>query len=172
MNSKGSKEKSAKSIGSPYNTSTKLVAGIDPDLVTRADQIRANMHVCDEKQRGMLDRIGVASLDVALIKQKLTFVRSPKDKQKILMLVKRITKVAELEQNLQTEMEDIAENQRLLALGTRISVQKELFAGVELRIGELTQIVNNDEATVSFGVTQNDEELSIQMGPYQGPKRG
>jgi hypothetical protein len=69
-------------------------------------------------------------------------------------------------------MEDIAENQRLLALRTRISVQKELFAGVELRIGELTQIVNDDEATVSFGVTLNDEELSIQMGAYQGPKRG
>lgn len=161
----------AKSIGSPYNTSTKLVAGIDPDHVTRADQIRANMHVCEEKQRGMLDRIGVANLDVALIKQKLSFVRSPKDKQKILMLVKRVAKVAELEQNLQDEMEEIAESQRQLALRTRVSVQKELFAGVELRIGELTHIINDDEDSVSFGLIQNDDELSVQMGPYQGPKR-
>jgi uncharacterized protein (DUF342 family) len=68
----------AKSIGSPYNTGTKLVAGIDTESVNRAEQIRANMQTCNDKQRAMLERIGVRSLNVALIKQKLAFCRSPK----------------------------------------------------------------------------------------------
>jgi hypothetical protein len=163
---------SAKSIGSPYNTSTKLVAGINPDHVNRTDQIRANLLVCQEKQCSMLDRIGVANLDVALIKQKLSAVRSPKDKQKILLSVKRITKIAELEQNLQNEMEEIAKAQRRLGLKTRVDIQKELFAGVELRIGELTHIVNDDQISVSFGLAQDDEELIIQMNAYRPPKHG
>ena len=161
----------AKSIGSPYNTSTKLVAGIDPESVNRSEQIRANMQTCNEKQRTMLERIGVPSLDVALIKQKLAFCRSPKDKQKILMMVKRIAKVAELEQSLQKELEEIADVQRKLALQTYISVHSQLFAGVELRIGEQTQIVNDDENNISFNLVQDDDEQKIQKGPYKGAMR-
>jgi len=41
----------ARSIGSPYNASTRLVVGVDPDQVNSADQIRANMHKCEGKQR-------------------------------------------------------------------------------------------------------------------------
>ena len=119
----------------------------------------------------MLERIGVPSLDVALIKQKLAFCRSPKDKQKILMMVKRIAKVAELEQSLQKELEEIAETQRKLALQTYISVHSQLFAGVELRIGEQTQIVNDDEERVSFNLVQGDDEQTIQKGPYKGAMR-
>jgi len=161
----------AKSIGSPYNTGTKLVAGIDPESVNRAEQIRANMQTCNEKQRTMLERIGVPSLDVALIKQKLAFCRSPKDKQKILMMVKRIAKVAELEQSLQKELEEIAEIQRKLALQTYISVHSQLFAGAELRIGEQTKIVNDDEERVTFSLVQDDDEQTIQQGPYKGAMR-
>ncbi|MFT5373549.1 MAG: hypothetical protein ACI906_000365 [Candidatus Latescibacterota bacterium] len=161
----------AKSIGSPYNTGTKLVAGIDPESVNRAEQIRANMQTCNDKQRAMLERIGVPNLNVALIKQKLAFCRSPKDKQKILMMVKRIAKVAELEQSLQKELEETAEAQRKLALRTNISVHSQLFAGAELRIGELTKIVHDDENNISFSLVEEDDEQKIKMGPYKGAMR-
>ena len=57
----GAKGISALSIGSPYNTSTRLVVGVDPDQVNRADQIRANMHACQQK---LLEKIGVDSVDL------------------------------------------------------------------------------------------------------------
>ena len=99
----GARAVTAKSIGSPYNTGTRLVTGVDPDLVNRAEQIHSNMQTCQEKQRKVMESIGVPSLDVELIKQKLTRTRSPKDKKAILMGVKKVAKVAELEQNLEKE---------------------------------------------------------------------
>ena len=158
----------AKSIGSPYNTSTRLVAGIDPEYVNRADQIRANMQSCEDKQRKMMKTIGVDSLDLALIKQKLARSRDPKQKKTILLCIKRVAKIADLQQNLQKELSDIAENQRKLAFMTSINVQNDIFSGVELRIGEQTLILQDDQAKVSFRLVQNDEILDIQVGPFKG----
>lgn len=158
----GAKGISARSIGSPYNAGTRLVVGIDPDQVNRADQIRANMHACQEKQRKLLKKLGVESLDVSLIKQRLARCPSPKQKQAMLMAVKRIAKVAELEQNQQAELEEIAEAQRKLSHQTNINVVSELFAGVELRIGEQTETVREDKEKVSFKLVTEDEEVKIQ----------
>ena len=66
----GARAVTAKSIGSPYNTGTRLVSGVDPDLVNRAEQIHSNMQTCQEKQRKVMESIGVPSLDVELIKLK------------------------------------------------------------------------------------------------------
>ncbi len=163
----GGAEIMAKSIGSPYNTSTKLVAGINPDFVNRAEQIRSNMQVCEGKKQKIMKTIGVESLEVEFIKQRLTLARSPKDKQSILLNVKRIAKVAELEQNLQKELEDIAEEQRKVALKASIRVASELFTGVELRIGEQTMVINEDKDKVGFKLVQEEEELKIQEGPLR-----
>jgi hypothetical protein len=50
-------------------------------------------------------------------------------------------------------------------------VHSQLFAGVELRIGEQTQIVNDDENNISFNLVQDDDEQKIQKGPYKGAMR-
>jgi hypothetical protein len=161
----------ARSIGSPYNTSTRLVVGIDPEYVNRADQIRANMQACDEKQQKLLRSVGLDSTDLALIRQRLARCRTPKEKQGILSCLKRVAKVAELEQGLQQELSEIAETQRKLAFRATANVQNELFAGVELRIGEETLTLHDDDAKVSFRLIQEDEQLSIQKGPFKGSLR-
>lgn len=161
----------AKSIGSPYNTNTKLVAGINPDSVERIDKIRANLITCGEKQEALLTRIGLSSMDIAQVKKKLSFCRTAKEKQKVLQIVKRIAHVAELEDNLQRELEDIADRQRRTALRTFISIHGKLFAGVELRIGELTHLISDDLQNISFGIVQNEEEQSIQVGPFRSSSR-
>ncbi len=161
----------AKSIGSPYNTNTKLVAGINPDSVERIDKIRANLITCGEKQEALLAHIGLSSMDIAQVKKKLSFCRTDKDKQKILQVVKRIAHVAELEDSLQQELEDIADRQRKTSLRTVISIHGKLFAGVELRIGELTHLINEDLQNISFGIVQSDDEQTIQVGPFRGSSR-
>ena len=102
-----------------------------------------------------------------MLQSGLTLARSPKDKQSILLNVKRIAKVAELEQNLQKELEDIAEEQRKVALKASIRVASELFTGVELRIGEQTMVINEDKDKVGFKLVQEEEELKIQEGPLR-----
>ena len=164
----GAKGISARSVGSPYNTSTRLVVGVDPDQVNRADQIRANMQACQQKQLKLLKKVGVDTLDLQLIKQKLAHCDSPKQKQAILMAVKRIAKIAELEQNQQQELEEIAEAQRKLSRQTNVNVIAELFAGVELRIGEQTDLIREDSEKVSFRLVTEEEEEKIQMDGLSG----
>ena len=158
----GARGIAAKSIGSPYNASTRLVVGVDPDQVNRADQIRANMHACEEKQRKLLKSLGMETLDLAQLKVKLARCPSSKEKQAMLVSVKRIAKIAELEKNQQEELEEIAETQRKLAHRTSISVVNQLFAGVELRIGELTELVREDKEKVSYRLVTEDEETRLQ----------
>ncbi|MBT3343169.1 MAG: DUF342 domain-containing protein [Gemmatimonadetes bacterium] len=169
----GAQGVTARSIGSPYNTSTRLVVGVDPDQVNRADQIRANMHTCDNKQRALLKKLGVEHLDLDLIKQKLARVASAKQKQQMLMAVKRIAKIAELERNQQEELEEIAEEQRKLAQRTQINVLNDLFAGVEIRIGEHTELIREDAEKCSFRLVTEDEEQKIFMdGLRNTPRMG
>ena len=85
------------------------MVGVDPDQVNRADQIRANMHACEEKQRALLKKLGIDRLDLDLIKQKLARCPSAKQKQAMLVAVKRVAKVAELERNQQEELAEIAD---------------------------------------------------------------
>ena len=158
----------ARSIGSPYNTGTRLVSGVDPEQVNRIEQISSNMQSCQEKQQKLLDGIGVPSMDVELIKQKLARCRSPKDKQSILLAVKRIAKVAELEQNLQNELEEIAKLQQQMSLKAAINVTNDFFAGVELRLGEETLLIQEDKQKVRFRLVKEEEELKIQEEPVKG----
>ena len=164
----GARGISARSIGSPYNTSTRLVVGVDPDQVNRADQIRANMQACQGKQLKLLKRIGVETLDLQLIKQKLAHCTSPKQKQSMLMAVKRIAKIAELGQNQQQELEEIAEAQRKLSHETNINVMSELFAGAELRIGEQTELIREDQDKVTFHLVTEEDVEKIQMDTLSG----
>ena len=99
---------------------------------------------------------------MSLIKQRLARCPSPKQKQAMLMAIKRIAKVAELEQNQQLELEEIAEAQRKLSHQTTINVVSELFAGVDLRIGEQTETIREDKEKVCFKLVTEDEEVKIQ----------
>ena len=168
----GAQGLTARSIGSPYNTGTRLVAGVDPDQVNRIEQIQSNMQACRQKQDKLMRTIGVPSLDVQLIKQKLARSRSPKDKQSILLGVKRIAKVAELEQNLQKELDAIAKDQQLLSFRASVNVVNSFFAGVELRIGEETLLLHEDKEKVTYRLIKEEEELNIREEPLKGNVRG
>ena len=157
----------ARSIGSPYNTNTRLVTGVNPESLERIEQIRANIHSCNQKQINLLSIIGVSSVDVSLIKQKLSYCRTNEEKQKILSTVKRIAKIAELVKSLEEELEEIADSQRRLSLQSSINVQGKLFSGVELRIGELTHSIIEDEQRIGYRLVQEEDEQEIQAGPYK-----
>ena len=129
------------------------------------------MQACQAKQLKLLKKIGVENLDLQLIKQKLAHCTSPKQKQSMLMAVKRIGKIAELEQNQQQELEEIAEAQRKLSHETNINVASELFAGAELRIGEQTELIREDQGKVTFHLVTEEDVERIQMDTLSGNLR-
>lgn len=159
----GARGVQARSIGSPYNSGTRLVAGVDPAHLERLEQLRANLHSCQEKQKQLADTIGVDRLDINLIKIKLARTENEAEKQSILAAVKRMARVTELAQSLQKEIDGIGEAQQELAARARIEVPNELFAGVELRLGEYTHYVQEDTSGATFKLVTEDDETKIQL---------
>ena len=107
------------------------------------------------------------SLDVELIKQKLARTRSPKDKKAILIGVKKVTKVAELEQSFEKELQEIGQQQQDVSMQAGINVANEFFAVVEMRIGEETLSHQEDKSKVSFRLIKEEDELKIQEEPFK-----
>ena len=85
--------------------------------------------------------------------------------------LKRIAKIAELEQHQLQELEEIAETQRKLSHKTNINVVSELFAGAELRIGEQTKLIREDQDKVTFHLVTEDDVEGIQMDTLSGNLR-
>ncbi len=76
-----------------------------------------------------------------------------------------------MERNQQVELEEIAEEQRKLALRTQINVLNELFAGVEIRLGEHTELIREDAEKCSFRLVTEDEVQKIFMDALRNPPR-
>jgi uncharacterized protein (DUF342 family) len=119
------------------------------------------MQVCAQKQLTLLESIGLAYMDVQLIKQKVAQAGSIDKKKDILRTVKRLAKLTELEQSQQNELEEIAEDQRQLALKAAIEVNATLFAGVELRIGEEVLQIHDDIKQSRFHLVNEEDQLKI-----------
>jgi uncharacterized protein (DUF342 family) len=96
-----------------------------------------------------------------LIKQKVAQAGSIDKKKDILRTVKRLAKLTELEQSQQNELEEIAEDQRQLALKAAIEVNATLFAGVELRIGEELLQIHDDTKQSRFHLVNEEDQLKI-----------
>ena len=90
---------------------------------------------------------------------------SAKQKQSMPVAVKRVAKIAELERNQKEELEEIAELQRKLALKTTVDVVSDLFAGVEIRIGEQTELIREDCDRCSYKLAIDEDEQKIQQDP-------
>ncbi len=161
----------ARSVGSPYSTNTRIVVGIDPDYVGRAEQIRANAQACQEKQLKLLRAVGLESSEVPAVRQRLARCRTPQDKQAVLSCLKRVARIASIEQSLQDELAAIAQTQRRLAIKATVSVQARLFAGVELRLGEVGLTVPDDEDRITLGLVEEDGRLVVRRGAFRGHLR-
>ena len=158
----------AQSIGSPYNTGTKLVAGVDPELVKRVEQVRSNMKICQARQQKMMAQAGLQDLGVEAIRHTLKMAPSPVHKRGILLALKKITRMAELQRNMEQEIERIVAEQRQQARRARIEISQVLFSGVDIRIGEETTTVMDDYEGVLVSLLEVEGEARLDMGPLRG----
>lgn len=158
----------APSIGSPYNTGTKLVAGVDPELVNRLEQVRSNIKICQARQNKMMEQVGLQDLGVEAIRQTLKVAVSPDRKRGILLVLKKITRMAELQRDMEQEIETIVEEQRQQARRGHIQVGRKLFSGVDIRIGENTTTIIDDQEQVSIRLVEKEGETTLEIGPLRG----
>jgi hypothetical protein len=163
----GGKGIEATSIGSPYNTGTRLVVGVDPDRVNRLDQLRANIRACEERQQRLMEKIGVDSLDMEVIRRKLQVTASPQQKKLIVSGLKRIARVTSLHESLHQEAEELAARQRQLARQAFIIIHDRLFSGVEVRMGEETLAIGEDRERIRLRLAEEDNQLKILADPLR-----
>ena len=163
----GGKGIEATSIGSPYNTGTRLVVGVDPDRVNRLDQLRDNIRACEERQQRLMEKIGVDSLDMEVIRQKLQLTASPQQKKLIVSGLKRIARVTSLHESLHQEVEELATKQRQLARQAFIIIRDRLFSGVEVRMGEETLAIGEDRERIRLRLAEEDNQLKILADPMR-----
>ena len=129
------------------------------------------MRACEKRLQKLLKKLGVETLDLPVIKEKLARCTSPSQRQSMLKAVKHIAKVSGLLENQQRELREIADSQRQLARQTTVDVARHVFAGVELRIGEQTELLRRDVAKVSFRLVDEDDDLKILAERLTKPLR-
>ncbi|MEW6754978.1 MAG: flagellar assembly protein A [Candidatus Latescibacterota bacterium] len=157
----------AASVGSPYSSSTRLVAGVDPDSVTRVDQLRSNLAACEERRRHLMEKVGLDSLDLELVRQRLRRVATSEQRKAVVAGLRRLARIAALAESLRQELEELSEVQRQLARRATIVVRHRLHAGVEVRLGEATLLVQNDYDRVRLQLVGDNGQERIEVGPLR-----
>lgn len=150
------------SLGSPSNPKIRVVVGVDPELVSRAEKARAQLRQLETRQKKVLAALGVETLDLRVIKQKLR--AAPADKRGALMQVaKEVAGLSEAHKNLRQQLTEIAESQQELGTRAQIEISDSIFAGPQLRIGDQTLRVVADSPGGRYAVVEKDGNRGIQL---------
>lgn len=76
--------------------------------------------------------------------------------------------MAELQRDMEQEIETIVEQQRQQARRGHIQVGRKLFSGVDIRIGENTTTIIDDQEQVSIRLVEKEGETTLEIGPLRG----
>jgi uncharacterized protein (DUF342 family) len=144
------------------------VAGVDPELVKRLEELRARRRTYEARRQELRERLGMEQVDVELVRQKLLKLSSHAMRRRLMIGVKQAVRLDELYEALQREMEEIAHEQRELALRAEIAVAGRLFPGVEVRIGEETRVFVEEQSRARLRLVVEDEEAHIEVGAQRG----
>ncbi len=153
------------SVGSAYNSATRLVAGVDPVQVERLEELRGELHTCEERMQAFMEALGLSSIDVEEIRARLRRPTTRERRRDALLAVKRLARLSERRQQLRTEMNDIIAAQRLLARQARIVVRGTLYSGVDVRLGEESLSYNEEKQRVQLHLGEKEGRLRIVEGP-------
>lgn len=153
------------SIGSPYNSATRLVNGVDFRQVEELERLRRMHHLCEERILELMKELDMQSLDLELVRQRLQQRASPKNRGKIASKIKRLVRLNNRRQSLMKEVEDVAAAQRMLARSSSIIVRGTMFSGVDVRLGEVTVSFNEECSFVEIKLVEEEGDLRIVERP-------
>lgn len=155
------------SIGSPYNSATRLVSGVDFRQVERMEKLRSMHRVCEERMYEHMEELDMPTLDLDLVRQRLQQRISPKSRSEIASKIKRLVRLNNRRQSLMQEIEDVATAQRMLARSSRIAVRGTMFSGVDVRIGEKSVSFNEERSFREIRLVEEEGEWRIVERPLQ-----
>lgn len=150
------------SLGSPSNPRIRVVVGVDPHLVMRSEKLRKQVRALEQKEREILESLGVERFDPRRIKQALG--AAPAAARKAMMeSVRTLTQIGEAHHRGREELQEIARSQQELAQAATLTVTGLVSPGVELRMGEYQLKITEDAQGVRFRLLEEDGETAIRM---------
>ena len=144
------------SLGSPSNPRIRLVVGIDPVLVSDADEVRRKVRTCERRQLEALERFGLNHLDAEAVKRRLARAKGT-DRDALMQQAKALAEFGDLQQRLEQRLEEMAETQRKHATHAQVTVDGAIFAGPELRIGEHLMTIEQDAEKLRYQLLTDEE---------------
>jgi len=150
------------SLGSPSNPKIRVVAGVDPDLVSRSEQARAKLKLLEDRQKKLLGVLGVGALDPRAIKQKLKAAPAAR-RAALVKATKKLAELGEAHKHLRQQLTEIAETQRELGAKAQIEVSGTIYAGPQLRLGDQALRVVADSPGGRYVLVEEDGHRGIQL---------
>jgi uncharacterized protein len=150
----------APSLGSPSNPKIRLIMGIDPDQVQRAEAIRTRLRQGDEQEKEILEALGVSRFDprkLAAVLKKLPTTQRAQAVQK----VHRLTRWVETREALEKKLARISQRQSEYGKVAKLVVEGPIFAGVDLRIADQSLKITEDLTSSCFQLEEADGSTSI-----------
>lgn len=162
------------SVGSPYNSATHLVCGVDYRQVEHLERLRNQHRTCEERMQELMDKLGMPNLDMQQFRQQLQRRTTEKNRREIAAGVRRLVRLNNRRQSLMEDIEEVISAQRSLARSARIAVRGTVYSGVDMRIGEISTSFKEEHSFQEIRLVEKDGVLSIVERPLErrAPSKG
>ena len=144
----------AASVGSEYGTATRLVAGLDVELIRSLQKVEQGLSFCRMNMQKLMSALKVTSADPKAIGQAMMHLPSSQRKR-IRLLARKLEELAQMEKRLDEEQVDLEQQQQTLAHGAQIRVAGSLFHKVDLFIGKVHRRITDPLKAVAFRLSKD-----------------
>ena len=137
--------------GTPTGTTTQLNAGLDLEHGKKLDDLNEKIETGNKQIKRLLDRMGMATIDVGQIRKRLAAAQGPK--RKILAVAARqLGEIIKAHQELLGERGKIHSALEKRLTNARVKVREHVYSGVEVRIGDQNMSIRSELDGVEFFV--------------------
>ena len=137
--------------GARANTSTLLVAGLELEQMKRLDALKRSIEQCNTHMARVLERFGLARIDLAQIRHMLAATSGPRRKF-LAQSARKLGQLVQVYQKLDAERERLQEKHTSPLQRAEIRVRKTAFPGVQIRMGEHRRTLTREVRAPRFRV--------------------
>lgn len=144
------------SLGSPSNPHLRVIVGVDPAAASETERLHNLSRLCAEQQQQILQQLGQRHIDARRL-QRLADTAEADKRTHILNQLQHLVDLGLLRRDLRARSESLAQEQRERARRGTLAVAGPVFAGPQVRIGEYTWRIEDDQAKKRLRLVEDEE---------------
>lgn len=127
--------------GSPNGTSTELVVGVDPGIEESLRRCQQQLVACQENLKRLNNLLGLDEITVPRLKHLLQSA-APQKRPQLSQHIRQWQRLSKVAKAVRDQIKGLRENLAQPALQAILAVDKTIYPGVKLRLGERTAHVH------------------------------